>query len=67
MACITLQPMAMATTQLTRAIRYQAPAPAHQPEHQQEKDRQPLRMNWVVVTGKDGSRKLSLQWATVED
>ena len=64
MACITLlsQPVAMATTQLTRAIGYQAPTPAYQ----QEKERQPLRMNWVVVTGKDGSRKLSVQWATVE-
>jgi len=66
MACITLlsQPVAMATTQLTRAIGYQAPALAHQSTHQQEKDLQPLHMNWVVVTANDGSRKLSIQWAT---
>ena len=64
MACITLiaQPMAMATTQLTHAIRYEVSVP----RQEQRTDRQPLRMNWVVVTGKDGSRKLSMQWAPVE-
>ena len=65
MACITLvaQPMAMATTQLARAIRYEVTVP--QQHHNIE--RQPLRMNWVVVTGKDGTRRLSMHWTLVED
>lgn len=64
MACITLiSPVAMATTQLERAIRYEASASGQV----QSTEWQPLRMNWVVVTGKDGSRKVSMQWAPVED
>jgi len=62
MACITLlaQPMAMATTQLTHAIRYEVSAPW---QLEQSTERQSLRMNWVVVTGKSGSRTLRMQWA----
>jgi hypothetical protein len=61
MACMTLlaQPMAMATTQLARAIGYEVSAPW---QHENT-ERQPLRMNWVVVTGKNGSGVLRMQWA----
>jgi len=60
MACLTLlaQPMAMATTQLARVIRYEVSVPWLE----QNTGRQPLRMNWVVVTGKSGSRRLRMQW-----
>jgi hypothetical protein len=65
MACITLlaQPMAMATTQLARVIRYEVSAPWQE----QNTERQPLRMNWVVVTGKNGSRALRMQWVADKD
>jgi hypothetical protein len=65
MACITLiaRPMAMATTQLARAIRYEVTVT--QQLHNIE--RLPLRMNWVVVTGKDGTRALRMHWAPVDD
>ena len=60
MACITLlpQPMAMATTQLTRVIRYENSAPWRS-ELNPERS---LRMNWVVVTDSNGSRGLRMQW-----
>jgi hypothetical protein len=60
MACITLMAptVAMATTPLTRVIGYQLSAPQQQPNT----ERQPLRMNWVVVTGSNGSRVLRMQW-----
>jgi hypothetical protein len=64
MACITFAtPVAMATTQVARAIRYEVSAPLQfvLPE------RQPLRMNWVVVTGNHGSRTLRMQWIAAED
>ena len=65
MACITLAPaMAMATTQLTRATGYEVSAPW---QHEQHMERQPLRMNWVVVTDNNGSRSLRMQWIAVED
>jgi hypothetical protein len=65
MACITLlaQPMAMATTQLARVIRCDVSAPWQE----QNTERQPLRMNWVVVTGKNGSRALRMQWVADKD
>jgi hypothetical protein len=65
MACMTLfvQPMAMATTQLARVIGYEVSAPW--PE--QNIGRQPLRMNWVVVTGRNGNRKLRMQWTPSAD
>jgi hypothetical protein len=61
MACMTLlaYPVAMATTQLARVIGYEVSVP----QQEQETGRQPLRMNWVVVTGKNGSRVLRMQWA----
>jgi len=55
--------MAMATTQLARAIRYEVTVT--QQLHNIE--RLPLRMNWVVVTGKDGTRALRMHWAPVDD
>jgi hypothetical protein len=65
MACITFAlPVAMATTQFAPVIRYEISAPWHS---EQPTERQPLRMNWVVVTGKNGSRKLRMQWVAVED
>jgi hypothetical protein len=61
MACMTLlaQPVTMATTQLAREIPYKVSNP-WQWTHNTE--RQPLRMNWVVVTGKNGRRQLRMQW-----
>jgi len=53
----------MATTQLTRVIRYELSAPWRE----QNTERQPLRMNWVVVTDKKGSRRLRMLWVAVED
>jgi hypothetical protein len=65
MACMTLfaPSVAMATTQLPRVIRYEHSVPLQlEPRIEQ----QPLRMNWVVVTDKNGSRRLSMQWAASE-
>jgi hypothetical protein len=61
MACITLfaQPLAMATTQLARVIRYED-VPTWQLENNAE--RNILRMSWVVVTDSNGNRKLQMQW-----
>jgi hypothetical protein len=61
MACITIlaPPLAMATTQLTRETVREVSAPAH---FEPNSERQPLRMNWVVVTGKNGTRHLRAQW-----
>jgi hypothetical protein len=30
-------------------------------------ERAPLRMSWVVVTGRDGNRRLSMEWASIAD
>jgi hypothetical protein len=57
------QPVAMATTQFARVIGYEVSAPWQE----QNTGRQPLRMNWVVVTGKNGSRVLRMQWAADGD
>jgi hypothetical protein len=60
MACIAIfSPMAMATTQVTRVIRYESAEPR---VSEKTSERQPLRMNWVVVTDKDGSRRLRAEW-----
>ncbi len=64
MACIAVfSPMAMATTQVARVIRYE---PAEPWISEKTMPRQPLRMNWVVVTDKDGSRRLRAQWRTAD-
>jgi hypothetical protein len=49
----------MATTQLARVIRYEVSAPW---QTEPTTERQPLRMNWVVVTDKNGTRRLRMQW-----
>jgi hypothetical protein len=66
MACITLyaQPLAMATTQLARAVHYKV-APNAQLERTVE--RKSLSMSWVVVTDSNGNRKLQIQWAPSAD
>jgi hypothetical protein len=65
MACITfLAPTAMATSQFMPVILCEAPA-SRQSEH--NLDRQPPRMKWVVVTGKNGNRALRMKWVAVED
>jgi hypothetical protein len=65
MACMTLlaAPVAMATTQLARVSGYEVSAPWLG----ENTDRQSLRMNWVVVTGKNDRRVLRMQWATADD
>lgn len=65
MACMTLlaRPMTMATTQLARVISYEVSAP----RKERNTERQPLRMNWVVVTGENGSRVLRMQWMVDRD
>ena len=66
MACITLfaQPMAMATTQFTSAIRCEA---ADLWQFDSRTANIPLRMNWVVVTDSDGGRQLRMQWTWSEE
>jgi hypothetical protein len=61
MSCMTLfaEPMAMATTQLVRAIHHQD-APLWQVEPKAEHT--PLRMSWVVVTDENGKRQLRIRW-----
>jgi len=64
MTCMTLlaQPMAMATTQLARVIHYEVSAP-----RQEQNTGHTPRMNWVLVTGKDGNRLLRMQWMADEN
>jgi hypothetical protein len=61
MACITmLAPhTAMATTQLTRETARKVFVPIH---FEQTRKRTIPRMNWVVVTGDDDSRRLRMNW-----
>lgn len=61
MACITLfaQPLAMATTQLARAIHNQDVLTC---PWEGSVNRSPVRMSWVVVTDGNGSRELQMQW-----
>lgn len=65
MACIILTaPLAMATTELTRAIRYEDASTWQLDGSVQPK---PLSMSWVVVTDSAGSRKLQMQWESAAD
>jgi hypothetical protein len=65
MACITfLAPTAMATSQFMPVILCQVPAPR---QSERNLDRQPLRMNWVVVTGRNGNRALRMKWSAAKD
>jgi len=61
MTCMTAfaEAMAMPTTQLTRAIRYED-ADSWQLESSAE--RKSPRMSWVVVADNDGRRQLRIQW-----
>ena len=59
MARMTLiAPMAMATTQLARVVRYEQASIWENPGL----ERTPLHMSWVVATDGDGKRKLEIQW-----
>jgi hypothetical protein len=59
MACMTLvAPMAVATTQLARVVRYQEASLWETPGVELT----PLRMSWVVATDGDGKRKLRIEW-----
>jgi len=66
MACITLlaQPLAMATTQLVRAIPRDD---AFTWQQESNAERNGLRMSWVVVTDQQGNRQLRMQWASAAD
>jgi hypothetical protein len=62
MACMTLfaQPLAMATTQLARVVRYENSS--NLPESKTE--RSPLHMSWVVVTDGEGKSQLRVCWTS---
>jgi len=65
MACIALSaPLAMATSELAHAIRYEA---AWTGQFKSNVERTSLRMNWVVVTESNGSRRLQMQWEPSAD
>ena len=55
---ILIKPMAMATTQLARVVRYEKASVLENPRV----ERTPLRMSWVVATDGDGKRKLQIEW-----
>jgi len=60
MACMTLfAPVAMATTQLARAI-HEEDVSCCEPELTVE--RNPLRMTWVLTTDEQGCRRLKMTW-----
>ena len=60
MACTELlAPVAMATSQFARNIGSHISNPGQLELINRLK---PLRMNWVVVTGKNGARGLRLHW-----
>jgi hypothetical protein len=65
MACITLfAPMAMATTQLARVVRYENASSSHLVDNWENNL---LRMSWVVATDDNGNRCLRMHWMSVED
>jgi hypothetical protein len=66
MACVIpfTQPAAMATTQLARTIECHE-ACSRPATHNVMQN--PLRMSWVVVTDRDGKRKLQIHWAQLEN
>jgi hypothetical protein len=61
MACITIfaPPMAMATTQLEHRTAREVFTPTH---FERNLEQRHPRMNWVVVTGNNGSRHLRMRW-----
>jgi hypothetical protein len=66
MACIIsfAQPLAMATTQLARVIRYET---VSNWQLETTADRKVPRMSWVVVTDSSGNQKLQMQWTPSAD
>ena len=59
MSCMTLiAPVAMATTQLARAVRYEETFVSQETRV----ERVPLGMSWVVATDGHGKRELKMQW-----
>ena len=60
MACMTLfaQPMAMATTELVRAV----PREAVSRQKYAGATRSTVRMSWVVVTDSEGRKQLRMEW-----
>jgi hypothetical protein len=66
MACIALlaNPLAITTTQLVRDICREGLS-RWQPELSFES--RPLRMNWVVVVDRQGSRRLRMNWVAHTD
>jgi hypothetical protein len=65
MACITLvAPLAMTTTELTRAIHYELAWTGQSRIHVESNS---LRLSWVVVTDCDGNRRLQMQWTPAAD
>jgi hypothetical protein len=61
MACTKLlaPPATMATTQFERKIGSNI---STTPQWELNNGLKPLRMNWVVVTGKNGTRGLRMHW-----
>ena len=64
MACMTLiaRPLAMATTQLARVVRYEADSTS-QFESKVDRSRA-LHMSWVVVTDGEGKSQQRVRWDT---
>jgi hypothetical protein len=65
MTCMTLfaRPLAMATTQLTRVIRYEDTSSWQVESKAKHKS---LSMSWVVVTGENGKPQLRMRWEMAE-
>jgi len=69
MACITVfAPITtMATTHFERVISYGAADRRTSEQTFGTSRERSLRMNWVVVTGENGSRHLHAQWLPADD
>jgi hypothetical protein len=65
MNCMTLslQPIAMATTQLACGIHHENVSSW---QTQPKAEHKSLRMSWVVVTDERGRRQLRMHWVAVE-
>jgi hypothetical protein len=69
MACITVfaPTMTMATTQFERVISHEAADRRTSGQTFELSRERSLRMNWVVVTGENGSRLLRAQWLPADE
>lgn len=67
MSCMVLAApqAAMATTQLVRATGFENVSSGD--VECIAKRKQPLRMNWVVVTGDNGKRHLRMRWTAQQE